>query len=118
MSRTNENAAAGDCGVPNADSSDQERCNNNQTETSKQYRCAAPDCTETVQRPAKGRLKQFCSDACRELETAKQAAMAFAKGATSFPPNGIASSFTGEVNLHVDPEVAAEMRNRAAAGGE
>jgi hypothetical protein len=45
-----------------------------------------------------------------KLETAKQAAMAFAKGAKLFPLSGIASSFTGQINLHADPEVAAEMR--------
>ena len=44
------------------------------------------------------------------LETGKQAATAFAKGAKSFPESGIACSFTGQVNLHADPEVAAEMR--------
>jgi len=48
------------------------------------------------------------------LENAKHAAMAFAKGAKSFPESGIASSFTGAVNLHADPEVAAEMRKGRA----
>ena len=46
-----------------------------------------------------------------DFNTAKHAAMAFAKGAKSFPQSGIASSFTGPINLHADPEVAAEMRN-------
>jgi hypothetical protein len=49
-----------------------------------------------------------------KLETAKQAAMAFARGAKSFPKIGIASSFTGEINLHADPEVAAAMRRDTA----
>ena len=44
------------------------------------------------------------------LEIAKRAAMAFAKGAQSFPESGIASSFNGPVNLHADPEVAAKAR--------
>lgn len=42
------------------------------------------------------------------FNTAKQAAMAFAKGAKSIPQSGIASSFTGPVNLHADPDVVAE----------
>jgi hypothetical protein len=45
-----------------------------------------------------------------DVNTAKQAAMAFAGGAKSFPDSGIASSFSGVVNLHADPDVAAEMR--------
>jgi hypothetical protein len=51
------------------------------------------------------------------LETAKRAALSFARGAESFPESGMASSFCGQVNLHADPEVAAEMRKfeRAAA---
>jgi hypothetical protein len=36
--------------------------------------------------------------------------MAFARDAQSFPESGIASSFIGPVNLHADPEVAADMR--------
>ena len=51
------------------------------------------------------------------LETAKRAAMAFAKGAKSFPEFGIASSFLGPVNLLADPEVAAEIR-WSEVGGE
>ena len=52
-----------------------------------------------------------------KFETTKQAAIAFARGAKSFPESGIASSFSGPVNLHADPEVAAEMRKTALVGG-
>ena len=42
------------------------------------------------------------------LETARRAAIALANGAKSFPTSGIATSFAGAINLHADPEVAAE----------
>src|SRR5262249_19725825 len=48
------------------------------------------------------------------LETAKQAAMAFAKGAKSFPMRDSARAFTGPVNLFADPQVDAEARKGEA----
>src|SRR5262249_9670543 len=48
-----------------------------------------------------------------DLHTAKQAALALANGATSFPEHGIAMAFDGTVNLHADPEVDAEKRKLA-----
>ena len=48
------------------------------------------------------------------LETAKQAAMAFAKGAKSFPKRDIARAFTGPVNLFADPQVDAELQKYEA----
>jgi hypothetical protein len=45
-----------------------------------------------------------------DLKTAKKAALAFANGANAYPENGLGRTFDGEVNLHADPDVAAEMR--------
>jgi len=45
-----------------------------------------------------------------DSETAKQAAVAFTKGATSFPDQGLATTFTGPINLNADPVLVAEMR--------
>jgi hypothetical protein len=47
------------------------------------------------------------------VETAKQAAMALARGAQTFPDAGLAFTFSGPINLHADPDVAAEMRKGA-----
>jgi hypothetical protein len=47
-----------------------------------------------------------------DSETAKRAAIAFTKGATSFPEQGLATTFTGPINLNADPILVAEMRMR------
>jgi hypothetical protein len=53
-----------------------------------------------------------------DAETAKQAAMAFAKGATSFPAQGLATSFSGPVNLNANPWAVAEMNSTNQKGTE
>jgi len=45
-----------------------------------------------------------------DSETAKQAAVAFTKGAPSFPDQGLATTFTGPIDFNADPILAAEMR--------
>jgi hypothetical protein len=52
-----------------------------------------------------------------KLDTARRAAMAFANGAKSFPASGVARSFIGPINLHADPDVAAEMRIQSETTG-
>jgi hypothetical protein len=44
------------------------------------------------------------------LATAKQAAMAFAKGAKSFPAHDLAATFAGQVDLNANPWVCREPR--------
>ena len=78
---------------------------------------ALPGCSELGKPFGKVAWYARCGDLSygpARLETAKQAAMAFAKGSQSFTESGIASSFMGPVNLHADPDVAAEMRKASA----
>jgi hypothetical protein len=46
-----------------------------------------------------------------DLETAKQAAMAFARGAESFPAHDLAVTFAGQVNLNANPWVVISGTN-------
>ena len=49
-----------------------------------------------------------------DSETAKRAAIAFTKGATSFPDQGLATTFTGPIDLNADPILVADADTAAS----